>query len=205
MKKLYSRTSAAVACALCVAACGGGSGNLTLGGTVYGMTKTGLTLTNNGGPALAITPGSQSTFYFPELIGSDEKYDVQIKDLPEGAKCTPTYNTGRTGAYSVTSVRFDCYNVPRNLSGTISGLKSDLILNNGPVQLPVSKGATTFTFTQTSTNAAGVASTTGQVGDGEPFGVTVFKQPTGQTCSVSNGSGYMGHTDFAGVVITCTP
>ena len=208
MKKLYSRTSAAVACALCVAACGGGSGNLTLGGTVTGMTKTGLTLTNNGGTPLVIQP-NVSTFYFPDLIGSDEKYDVQIKDLPEGAKCVPTYNTGRTGAYNVTSVRFDCYNVPRDLGGTIDPnhpLKNaGLILNNGQVQLPVGAGATEFTFTQTTTNAAGVASTAGQVGDGEPFGVTVLQQPSGQTCTVSNGSGYMGHVNFKGVVVSCTP
>lgn len=205
MKKLYARTSAVVACAVVVAACGGGSGNLTLGGTIYGMTKTGLTLTNNGGPPLAITPGTASTFYFPELIGSDTKYDVEIKDLPEGTKCTPLYNTGRTGAYSVNSVRFDCYNLPRNLSGTVTGLINDkLVLNNGSVQLPVGKGATSFTFTQTSTNAAGTAVTTGQVGDGEPFGVTIFRQPEGQTCTVSNGTGYMGHTDYTAVVITCT-
>ena len=203
MKKLYSRTSAAVACAVCVAACGGGSGNLSLGGTVRGMTKTGLTLTNNGGPALPITP-NVSTFFFPELIGSDTKYDVQIKDLPEGTKCTLTYNTGRTGAYNVNSVLVDCINLPRNLSGTVTGLKNDkLILNNGSVQLPIGKGATSFTFTQTSTNAAGTAVTTGQVGDGEPFGVTIFQQPEGQTCTVNNGTGYMGHTDYTGVVIAC--
>jgi hypothetical protein len=220
MKKLYARTSAALACALCVTACGGSGNNLQLGGTVYGMTKTGLTLTNNGGPEYTVTPAAtstgSSTFVFPELVGTDEKYNVQVKNQPEGSTCTGQYNTGTTGAYSVSSVVFYCANVPRNLGGSVTGLKYDgLVLNNGNVKLAVGKDATTFTFTSTTTVGT-KTTTTGQVGDGEPFGVTVLEQPkladgvtVAQICTVSNGTGIMGHTDYNGlngvngVLVTC--
>ena len=221
MKKLYARTSAALACALCVTACGGSGNNLQLGGTVYGMTKPGLTLTNNGGPELEIRPAASATgnspFVFPQLVGTDEKYNVQVKNQPEGSTCTGQYNTGTTGAYSVSSVAFYCANVPRNLGGSITGLKSGgLVLNNGNVQLPITMAAgtstypTTFTFT-TTTTVGTKTTTTGQVGDGEPFGVTVLKQPDAQTCTVTNGTGtgIMGHTDYNGlngvngVLVTC--
>ncbi len=200
MNKLFSRTSAALACALSLAACGGDDGNLQLGGTIYGVTKTGLTLSNNGGPALAIVPG-QSSFYFPDAIGSDERYDVKVKDLPEGMTCESRYASGTSGAYSVTSVQFFCANVPRNLSGKVQNLTGgDLILNNGRDRLKVTNGSTTFKFTQTAEDGKTL---TGQVGDGEPFGITVLEQPKGQTCTVSNGSGIMGHVDYDLAVVTC--
>lgn len=199
MNKLFSRTSAALACALSLAACGGDDGNLQLGGSISGVTKTGLTLTNNNGPELAISPG-QTSFYFPEAIGSDEKYDVRVKNLPEGMVCNAVYNTGTSGAYSVNSVNFVCYNVPRTLSGKVQTLTTDgLVLNNGRDRLNVAKGAATFSFTQTAADKT----VTGQVGDGEPFGITVLEQPKGQTCAVSNGSGIMGHVDYDLAVVTC--
>ena len=198
MKNLYSRTSVALACALILVACGGKDGNLVLGGSITGVTKSGLTLSNNGGPALPIPPGT-SQFQFPELIGSDEKYNVQVKDLPEGMKCNALYNTGTSGAYNVTSVQFGCFNLPRNLTGKVTGLNvNGLILNNGKDQVIVPAGATSFTFTKTEGTT-----TTGTVGDGEPFGVTVLQQPKPQNCTVSNGAGFMGHVDYTAVVVTC--
>lgn len=199
MNKLFSRTSVALACALSLAACGGDDGNLTLSGTITGVTKAGLTLTNNDGPELAITPG-QTTFRFPELIGSDDKYNVQVKKLPEGMKCNALYNSGTSGAYDVNSVRFDCYNVPRELSGTVVNLLNDgLVLNNGKDQVEVPRGAVTFTFTKTAADKT----VTGQVGDGEPFGITVFKQPAGQTCTVAAGTGIMGN-NYDKAIVTCS-
>lgn len=199
MNKLFSRTSLALACALGLAACGSSDDNLQLGGRIYGVTKSGLTLTNNNGPELKIEP-NQSSFFFPEAIGSDEKYNVQVKNLPEGMKCDGRYNSGTSGAYSVNSVEFVCFNIPRTLSGKVNNLTTDgLVLNNGKDRLAVPKGATTFSFTQTAADKT----VTGQVGDGDPFGITVLTSPTGQTCTVSNGSGIMGHVDYDKAVVTC--
>ena len=43
----------------------------------------------------------------------------------------------------------------------------------------------------------------GQVGDGYQYGLAVFQQPDGQTCSIANGTGTMGENDVTNVVITC--
>ena len=67
MKSLTLRSSVALACALTLAACGGGGGNLLLSGNVYGLTRDGLVLQNNGGAPYVISP-SMGTFAFPTLL-----------------------------------------------------------------------------------------------------------------------------------------
>jgi hypothetical protein len=201
MKTLYLRSSLALACALTLAACGGdGDGNLSLGGQAYGVTATGLVLTNNGAHDLIIAPGT-SYFEFPDRIGSDTNFDVQIKSPPSNATCQLTNNKGKTGAYSITSIQLVCTLIPHNLSGKVSGLKNPgLVIINGSDRLAIAPNATTFTMTlRNEKNEV----TGGQVGQSLPYGITIFTQPAGQTCSVANGIGTMGTTDIDNVQITC--
>lgn len=78
------------------------------------------------------------------------------------------------------------------LGGTITGLTtSGLILGStGQTDLPVSSGATTFTFGSTVT-------------DGSTYNVTIVQQPTGQTCTVFNGSGTVSGGSVSTVSVTC--
>lgn len=188
MKSLILRSSVALTCALSVAACGGGGGSLLLGGTILGLTKPGLVLQNKSGTPLEISAG-QTTFAFPDLLGNDEDFDVEIKTQPTAAVCTPTFNKGRTGAYNVTSVVISCVTNSYPLTANVSGLDVDgLVLINGSDRLPVPANTTSLPFTN-------------KVFDGSPYGVTILNQPTGRTCSVAAGNGTM--TGPATVQVTC--
>jgi hypothetical protein len=204
MKNLFSRSGLALACALALAACGGGDGNLQLAGTINGLTKSGLSLSNNGGPALEILPG-QSSFYFPKLLEADERFDVKTASVPAGTTCTVYNGTGRMGSYSLSNIQVVCVNVPRELSGTVVGLKgSGLVLNNGQIKVAVAPNAGSLVPFSFATKDSTGKITAGAVGQGEPFGVTVLTQPQGQTCTVAGGTGVMGE-NYSGVTVTCQP
>ena len=189
MKNLTLRSSIALACALSLAGCGGGSGNLLLGGTVYGLTKSGLALQNKSGPLLSVAAGS-STFAFAELLKNDEDFDVEIATQPPGAKCSLLNNKGKTGAYNVTTVQVSCVTNTYDLGGQISGLDvSGLVLVNGADRVTVAAGATGFKFSK--------------IDDGAPYGITVLTQPTGRTCTVQNGIGTMGSAAIDTIRVTC--
>ena len=202
MKSLYLRSSIALACVLSLASCGGGDDNLLLGGNVYGLLKDGLIIQNNGGPDLAIPAGAAS-FSFPQLISSDSDFNITIKAEPTSTKCTVVNGKGKSGAYSVTSVEIRCITASYDLGGSISGLTSNgLILANGNAQQEILAGATSFTMTKFNTATPPVA-VSGQVPDGQPYGITILKQPASGTCTVTNGTGRMGSAPVNSVVVTC--
>lgn len=79
-----------------------------------------------------------------------------------------------------------------SIGGTITGLNaSGLVLqDNGGDNLTVNSGATTFTFAT-------------KVASGGAYAVTVLTQPTGETCTVSNGSG-TATANVTSVGVSCT-
>jgi hypothetical protein len=82
--------------------------------------------------------------------------------------------------------------VPVALSGTISGLTtSGLALASNGANLEISAGATTFTFGQVAASTQG-------------YDVIVAIQPSGQACTVTNGSGIAGTANITNVVVTCS-
>jgi hypothetical protein len=187
MKSLFLRSSVALACALSLAACGGGGGNLLLSGSVLYLTKSGLQLQNNGGPALDIAAG-QPSFTFPQLLRNDEDFNVTVKTQPQGAVCEVKDGKGRTGSFNIGSVVVTCTTDTHALTGTVSGPADGLVLVNGSDRRTInSDNSVTFA----------------PVPDGSPYGVTVLTQPTGHTCTVTNGAGMMGSSDVTNVVVTC--
>ena len=192
MKSSYLRVGAALACALALTACGGGDGDLVVGGSFSGVTKTGLVLTNNGGADLVIAPTStgSGTFYFPDLVETDSSYNIQVKSSPSNAlECKPFNNTGKV-AFNITTVAIVCTIKTHELKGTVSGLTgANLVLVNGSDRVPVAAGATTFAMAKVNEDA--------------PYGIAILTQPDNQTCTVANGSGVMGANDVANVAVTC--
>lgn len=77
------------------------------------------------------------------------------------------------------------------IGGTITGLNaSGLVLqDNGGDNLTVNSGATSFTFAT-------------KLASGSSYDVTVMTQPTGQTCTVSNGTG-SAMANVTSVSVTC--
>ena len=78
------------------------------------------------------------------------------------------------------------------IGGTISGLTSgSLVLkNNGGDALTISANSATFTFATALANSA-------------TYAVTVDTQPSGLTCSVSNGTGTVASANVTNVAISC--
>lgn len=189
-----SRLAAACCAALVLAACGGSDdGDLYLSGSISGLTKEGLVLENrSNGDSKAIPAGSRG-FVFDKGLSNDESFDVQVKTQPAGAVCTPFFNRGRTGAFSINTVEIRCVTNSYQLGGTISGLTAaGLELINGADKLAVPAGATTFAMPA-------------KVADGGAYGLIIFTQPTGQQCTMTGtATGVMGSADkLDAVQITC--
>ncbi len=76
------------------------------------------------------------------------------------------------------------------LSGTLSGLDGTVVLqNNGGNNLSLSENGT-FTFA-------------GSIDNNSTYSVTVLTQPSGQTCTVTNGTGTISNADVSNVLVTC--
>lgn len=193
MKSSILRTGVALACALGLAACGSGSGDQYLTGTITGgVTKDGLVLTNNNGDDLAI-PANATSFQFATLISTDDQFNIQVKTYPSNVStCTILNGNARANYYTIAQISLSCVIKTHPLVIAINGLTtSGLVLVNGTDRQTVTAGAKTQTFTP--------------VYEDGPYGITVLQQPTGQTCTVANGSGVMGSTDTNNnsVVVTC--
>ena len=173
-------TSVAVACA----------NTYTIGGSITGLTASGLVLADNGGNNLSVAANA-SAFTFTQPVAAGAAYSVTVVQQPTGEICTVSSGSG-TASANVTSVGVACAANAYTVGGSITGLTaSGLVLqNNGADNLTVSSGATTFTFSQT--QLAGTA-----------YDVTVFQQPTGETCTVSSGSGTISGS-VSNVGVACT-
>jgi hypothetical protein len=82
----------------------------TVGGSVSGLTGTGLVLQNNGGNDLTVT-ASARTFTFTNSVASGEAYQVLIKTQPVGQTCGVTAGTGTVAGANVVSVAVACSSV----------------------------------------------------------------------------------------------
>ena len=159
----------------------------TIGGTVAGLTGTGLMLQDNGGNGLAISANGSYTFATP--IASGGAYSVTVLTQPKGQTCSVSSGSG-TATANVTNVAVTCAAATYTIGGTVTGLTgSGLVLTTNGFTLPVSANGN-FTF------ATGINS-------GVSYSVAVGTQPSGETCSVSNGSG-MVTANVTNVAVTCT-
>lgn len=105
-----------VSLALVVAAYGGGCGDnaelpgsdsaYSIGGTITGLTASGLVLENNGGDDLVV-PASATDFVFATKLASGESYSVTVQTQPTGEVCTVTAGSGIATA-NVSSVVIAC-------------------------------------------------------------------------------------------------
>jgi len=128
----------ATVAAISVAGCGGGDGRLSphstykIGGTVTGLSGTGLVLQNGGSDSLQIA--ADGHFSFPTPVASGSTYAVSVHSQPTPPSggtpqhCIVTNGTGTVGGADVTSVSVTCTNRPARFvyvvnsgSNTISG------------------------------------------------------------------------------------
>ena len=165
----------------------------TIGGTVSGLSGTGLVLQNNGGNNLSVS--ANGSFTFTTAIASGSTFNVTVFSQPSNPAqtCGVTGGSG-TASANVTSVVVTCTTI-YTIGGTVSGLSgSGLVLqDNGGNNLSISANGS-FTFTTA-------------IASGGAYSVTVFTQPSSpaQTCGVTaGGSGTVASANVTSVVVTCT-
>jgi 6-phosphogluconolactonase (cycloisomerase 2 family) len=171
---------------------GGGGGNpqsYTVGGTVSGLSGTGLVLKDNGGDSLNVP--ANGTFSFVVELVPGTAYAVTVGTQPAGQTCTVSNGSGTVSGANITAVTVNCVMNTYTVGGAVSGLSgAGLVLkDNGGDNLNVSSSGS-FTFATALTN-------------GTTYVVTVGTQPANQTCTVSNGSGTVAGANINGVAVIC--
>ena len=159
----------------------------TVGGTVSGLTGTLVlqnNLTNNFSTAV------NGSFAFSSALGNGSAYSVTVATQPAGQVCTVSSGAGTISGANVTNVAVTCAARTFSVSGSVSGLAGTAVLRlNGGNNLNVTTNGV-FVF--------GV-----QLADHSSYSVTVFTQPLGQSCSVTNGTGTIAGANVSNVSVSC--
>ncbi|MFN7130916.1 MAG: hypothetical protein ACK4N5_02465 [Myxococcales bacterium] len=162
----------------------------SVGGDVEGLAGTGLTLTNNGGDALALTADGPFTFAtrladkapFAVAVAADPKRPSQACEVEGGA--------GVVSGGDVKSVKVRCTTRTFLVGGAVTGLKGTLALELN--------GAETLTLT-----ADGPFRFTTRLADGASYALAVKTQPTHQSCTIAFGTGRIDAADAGLAVVSC--
>jgi alpha-tubulin suppressor-like RCC1 family protein len=167
----------------------------TIGGTVSGLTgSVSMKLTNNGVDVDNLTLAANGSFTFATALVSGTAYSVAVATQPSGQTCAITNGSGTVDSVAATSVTVSCTtNAPNSytVGGTVSGLTGSVVLtNNGGDSLSVVTDGS-FTFATALTG-------------GDAYSVAVATKPSGQSCTVNNGSGTVGSADVTDVTVNCS-
>ena len=159
-----------------------------VGGSTSGLSGT-VVLRNNGGDDLSVS--ANGSFNFATKLAGGAAYTVTVKTNPSGQSCSVANGSGTIGSADVSNVAVSCANTPTYaVGGSVSFLSGTVVLqDNGGDDLSVSTNGP-FNF---ATKLAG----------GAAYNVTVKTNPSGQTCSVANGSGTIGSADVSNVAVSC--
>ncbi len=161
----------------------------TIGGSVSGLASSSLVLNNNG--SAVMTVGANGGFTLPGAYVAGTTYNVTIATQPSFQTCLITNGNGTVNG-NITNISIACTTTSFTIGGSASGLGSgkSLILNNN--------GSTAMTVT---TN--GSFTLPGSFTGGLAYNITVGTQPSGQNCSVSNGSGSITTTNVSNISVIC--
>lgn len=165
-------------------------GNFAISGTTTGYAGSGLQLQINGGEILAVTG---SNFAFVNAINDGGQYNVQVKVQPTSPVqiCTPQQNVGIVTGAAVTNISINCSTVPYSVGGYVNGL------TGSGLKLQINGGQTL------ARSVDGFFLFGNPLADLTAFDVTVSEQPTGQTCSVSQGFGIVNGSGVYSTVVQC--
>jgi hypothetical protein len=163
----------------------------SVGGTVSGLNGN-LILRNNAGDDLALN--TDGNFTFATLLADLSPYLVTVSSQPTGQTCSVSNGNGSIAGANVTNVAVNCIDdvIPTyTVGGTTTGLTgSGLELqNNGADTLSIAADGG-FVFSTESDDLSA-------------YTVSVSTQPTGQTCSVSNGNGIIAAANVTDVAVDC--
>ena len=196
----------ALACALGLSACGGGSGDLNLIGVVSGVSQDGLVLQNNGGDDTNVV-SPYTSFQFGNRVSTDDQFNITVKHKPDNAEaCFVTNGKARANYFTIGQISVACTIKQHALTAKIVNLIGNgLVIVNGSDRQEVQPNTTSESGPQTTSVQMA------KVNQDGVYGVTVLTQPAGQTCTVSggskpdgNGTGIMGSDENTTVTVNCT-
>jgi N-acetylneuraminic acid mutarotase len=169
---------------------GGKTAAYAIGGSISGLSQSGLSLTAAGSNSVSVAAGA-SSFMLPNPVSSGMTYTVSVHAQPQGETCQVNNASGTVASAAVTNVQVSCTMNTYPVGGTVTGLNaSGLVLANGTVTVTVSTGASAFVFPTKLTL-------------GTAYAVTVQTQPTGLTCQVINASGTMPAAAVTNLLVAC--
>jgi len=167
---------------------------VTVGGTVRGLTGSGLQLSLNGGAPLSIT--ADGSFAFPALA-QGTAYAVTVARQPDAPAqiCSVNNASGVAGASNITDVQVSCVLTTASVGGIVQGLVgAGLQLGlNGGAPLPVAANGP-FSFPMS-------------LPLGTAYTITIVQQPNIgalQTCTLVNASGTVT-APVTNVQVNCPP
>lgn len=185
------------ACVTMFTSCGSSSDTTvpkyTIGGTVSGLTGSGLVLQNNGSDDIEIP--ADGDFTFDTELADSAAYAVTVSEQPSDPSqtCTISNGSGTVNGADVTNVTIECTTNTYTIGGTVSGLEgTGLVLqNNAGDDLGITANGD-FTFSTA-------------ISSGVTYAVTVLTQPRvlSQECTVANDTGTVSNSNITNVTVTC--
>lgn len=164
-----------------------------LGGTVSGLSSSGLSL-SAGGDFVPVALGATS-FKFPTPFAFGSGYVVLVETQPTGNTCSVSDASG-TVSGTVTTVKVTCSLSTHSVGGAVSGYSPDqggtLILANGSQNVTVAAASSQYKFP--------IALIVGA-----SYNVSVQSNPAGYSCTLANGSGTVANSEVTNVNVTCVP
>src|SRR5262249_15365669 len=136
------------------------------------------------------TRSANGAFSFPAGVPNGAPYSVAVLTQPAGQTCTVSNGAGTVSGTDVTNVTVICATNTFSVGGTVSGLAGTVVLQvNGGNNLIVS--------------VSGLFSFGAQLAEGSAYSVTVLTQPSGQSCSVTAGTGTIPGANVSNVGVSC--
>jgi hypothetical protein len=163
-----------------------------IGGSVTGLSGSGLELRNNGGAPMPVN--ASGAFTFPVALPDGSDFAVTVDKQPTGPKqtCDVTSGAGKVSGDTVTTVAVTCVTDRFTVGGTVSGLLGAglALRNNGGDELRI--------------DANGPYVFPASLPDLSPYAVVVQTLPSGnQTCTAANASGALKGAAVTNVDISC--
>jgi hypothetical protein len=167
---------------------------LTVGGSVSGLSGSGLILQLNG--ANDLTVSSNGKFNFSKALAKDSAYSVTVKASPSAPikqKCTVGQGSGNIAGATVNNVAVTCVTNSYAVGGTVSGLSGKglvLQLNGANDQAIASNGKFIF---------PGIS-----LPDGSDYSVAIKTTPARQKCIIKPINGAFDKDTLNIVSVTCS-
>lgn len=167
---------------------------LSLGGTVIGLSGSGLVLDlNEGDELLPITADGSFVFTTPLSTGDDYAVSVHTQPSLPAQSCVVINGKGTLAGLPVGNVVVNCgAAVTHAIGGNVSGLTATgltLQLNGGPTRVVTANGS--YAFAE-------------RLADGVSYVVSIAQQPTGEWCVLANATGTVAGGDVDDVDVACT-